>query len=761
MCTGCGGFLFETTWLTGPNAGQVTGRLHPVAAEWEELLSRPATANLTLPVRKQSQADVWPDQGFFISQVDVLNPNNRRGRFGGYLTRNNGVGGGALPVTAVSMDAALLKRNLAGPDAPYSLTSFIDSVAETVQYTIQKPVAMNDLDPVAASGLYPATKGSLAAFLVKIAQGNTEGEGFTGVPILDSVLDPPYTIQTGPVKGAFVDAVQNWWDFKNIGQLIAEMVSAEDGIEYWLEHIYTNGYWRTVMHFSDRVGTDRDYTIKSDREAQAYGLEVDGSNRASRVYGVGGGSEWNTQFSVAYDSGRDPNFPEWHDTVTWKDQTVSDTINGLTAGQVADRRDPTTIPSATLVGMPDYDPDAAGFDPQKGFPRPEICRPGDTFGVDIGYGAITVKDLQVRNLGVSWSLKEGVPVERTIAMQPVVRAANSVRTQVPALPPAAEVPVDQSDPQDGGGGSVTADPWPTPGKLTNIQTTDLTEISGMEIQHTTPGGYVWVLEDEFETPDQVSCVSRKTGERVGWFTPNPGVSAAPVGDPEAIRYSYVSDKLVIADTGDNDLDRPTSGANQPHLLVVTEPAATFKGTVAATKLPIAYPGGERINVETLLIHTKTDEVFLVSKESNRARVFSYGALSAMSTVNNVGTLVATLNLPQVADGCHVANGNFVLFRTATKSETVVMKSWNWLYGGIIGTPAMTKCEAITIESTCAFFVTTEGVNPPIYRVLIPTSFGATCSTPEGPDDDPPASNPSATVPGQLIPMNNWKLQLPI
>lgn len=741
--------------LSGPNAGQVTNVLHPIGGEWEEGYSRPSTGSLILAARDPSQVDVWPDTGIYISQV--MPDGSRRCRFGGYFPANGGNGGGALTVGMVSIDTALNKCLFAGPDDPYTLIGVgVPGPSTDIFYLVGKPTGMEVRTDFYSSANYPATQASLPAFLVKVAaKGNLEGEGSTRVPLLDSVVDQPYTEWDGlPPVPAFMLPFQNWWDFKNIGQWVAEMVGAEDGVKYWIEHIYTNGYWSSVMHFSDQIGTDRDYTLRSDRDLWQYGLEVDGTQRASRVYGVGAGEEWNTQFSIAYDAGRDTDYPEWQATQAWKDQTGT-TLDGLTRGVVADHRDPTTIPSGTVVGLPDYDSDAAGFDPQKGFPAPEICVPGDTFGVDIGYGAITVKDIRVRNLGVAWSLKEGAPVERTIAMQPLERPSLSVRTQTPTKPPDAELPVTQTP-------TVTADPWPQRGKLTNVTNDALTEISGMEASVQNPG-HVWVTDDEALTSHQVHLVSLKDGHTAATFTPNPGVSASPVGDPEAIRLSRLTGKLVLADTGDNALNRPTSGANQPHLLSVTEPkGAGSKGQVAAAKYPIAYPNGERINCETLLIHPTTDVVYLVSKETTRARVFSYGPLSAMSTANNVGTLVATLAIKNVSDGTHTYKGNFILLLNGT-TKALVLKSDFSYAGAQLTIPAMTKPEAIAVRDSCSFVVTTEGTNAPIYQELIPTSFGATCTTPAGSSGTggTTPTNPNATVPGQLIPMNNWKLQLPI
>lgn len=752
ICGFCGdGWRFETTKLSGPDAGQVTNVLHPIAVEFEELYSRPSGGSITLATRDVSANDVWPDTGIYISQV--MPDGSRRGRFGGYFPKNNGSGGGALTVAFESLDGFLQHRLLAGPADPYTLRVSGPPV-DFLQFNIRKPIAPENEVTIFSSPPFPVVRSALPVFLVRAAQGNLEGEGFTGVPTLDAVIGEPSQIYPGTTYPDYTFTEQSWWDFKNIGQMISEMVEAEVGVKYQLSHEYSNGYWSTLMTFADTVGVDRDYTLKSDREGWQYGLEVDGSDKASRVYGIGAGEEWTTQYSIAYDAGRDPDYPERQVTQAWKDQTIAANLDGLTKGYVADHRDPTTVPSMTVVGLPDYDPDAEGYDPQKGFPAPEICRPGDTYLVDIGYGAITVRDIRVRNLGVAWSLKEGAPVERVLAMQPIERPSLSIKTQTPAKPAAPTVATDNNS------GAVTADPWPTPGILSTISVPTLTEISGMEVSRANPG-FVWVHDDELDNP-QVVLVNMKNGRQAASFTPSPGVSSGGVGDPEAIRLARSTGTLVLADTGDNTLSRPTSGSGQPHLIALPEPkGGGNKGTLVATRYPIAYPNGERINVETLLIHPTTEQVYLVSKEATRARVFSYGALSAMSTVNNVGTLVATLNMPGVSDGTHSWTGQFLLFRQANKTGTVVLKQ-NWRYAGTIDTPAMNKSEAIAVVNSCAFVTTSEGARPPLYQVLIPKTFGATCATPAGPGGGGGTpTNPNVKVPGQLINMSNWKLQLPI
>lgn len=757
MCGYCEeGWRFETTELGGPQAGRVKAVLHPISAEWEEGYSRPSTGTIILSTKDPAPEDIWSGKtGLYISQV--MRDGTYRPRFGGYIPKYNGAGGGGTTVAFHSIDKFLDKRYLLGPSTPYGLTvQFPTSPTGQLVVSIKKPTS-----PTVTVGLQTANLGagkglaSLAAFLVNFARGGLEGEGFVGIPTLTGVADLPDDIF--PLAGTWD---QPWWNVKNIGQFIAEMVASERGIKYQLEHSRDNGYWSSVMRFADTVGVARDYTLLSDREGWQYALEVDAEEKATRVCGIGSGNEGYTQFSIAYDADSVDNLPEHQSVQSWKDVTNAEVLDGLAKGYVLDHRDPATVPSMTVVGMPDYDPDAAGYEPQKGFPGPEICKPGDTCKVDLGYGVITVRGIAIRILAVAWRLGVGNPVERTLAMQPIIRPNTSVRTQVPAKPPAPTQPIGNTT-----GGRVS-DPWPTAGKVTSATNAALDEISGMEVSVKNPD-HVWVHNDEQLANHQVHLVSLEDGHTAATYTPNPGVSAAPIGDPEAIRISKVSGNLVLADIGDNALNRPISGANQPHLLVVDEPeGGGSKGKVTATRLPIAYPYGRRWNAEALLIHPTTDEVFIITKEATRAQVFSYGPLSAMSTTNNVGTLVATLGVRNVTDATHTFAGGFVLLLREGTNSVVVLKL-NWLLAGYIPIPAMAKPEAIGVESSCSFVVTTEtkstGSGPaPIYRVLIPTKFGATCSTPAGPTGT--GGTPTKTgykVPGQMIPMTYWKLQLPV
>lgn len=741
MCSFCGeGWRFEATELGGPNAGRVKAVLHPISAKWENLYSQVSDGSMLVSTRDPSQADLWAGStGIYISQV--MPDGSRRARFGGWIPKYNGAGGGDSTIAFQSIEGFLAKRMVAGLNDPYGITVTGSTL------TVVKPKLPSGTVPVYGPIATTGTQAAFAAFLVKVAQGNLVGEGFRGLSNLNAVVDPPNAI--------VYDQSINWWDFKVILSAIEELVKAENGVKYWLEHTFNNGYWSTLMHFSDEIGEDRNYTILSDREAFEYGLEVNAEDKATRVYGLGSGEEENTQFSIAYDADEIDNLPEHQVSVAWKDVTIPETLNALTRGYVTDHRDPVTVPSAALMGLPDYDPDVAGYNPQKGFPGPEILQPGDKFGVGIGYGLITVRDLGVRCLGVSWSLDQGSPATRIIAMQPLIRPNLSIRTQTPARPPAPTQPIGT------GGNPVSVTPWPVPGLVVHVDQSQLNEISGMETSRINPGN-VAVFNDEVEDY-QVRLINLKSGSKYAAFKLEPGLPASQ-GDPEAIRWSQKSQKQVLADTGDNDNNRPTSGPNQPALYVFTEPKGGGNKTVKTRRLPISFPNNKSINCETLLIHPETDHVFLVSKEGTRARIFSFGTLGSMSTNDNEGTLVATINEKLISDGTHTWDGDRVLFRSAATAKTLVYNSTSWKKEGDgIPTPAMTKSEAIAVESTCSFLTTTEGEDAPIYRVLLDKKYGALCGTVSGSTGTGTGSGSGTTakVPGQLLNLDAFKLTLPV
>lgn len=747
MCRQCGdGWRFEATDLA---TGRVKAVLHPISADWEDALCQPSTASLLLATQDPSADDVFATEtGLFVSRVaeDGL---TREPFWGGFVVDTSGEGGGAFTVAAVSMDGYLSHRLLADDDGGIRLTVTQVAVPPGVAGTkLYKPVdttAANDVlvyvDPAFETAVVAKT-------LVLVTQPRQLFPTGNGIPLTPTLA--------APVANLWADTGFNWWDFKNIGSAIREMVEATPGLKYWVTHAWDDGYWSSEIVFSDAIGTTRDYTLRSDYEGWKYGLRVDGKDKATRVYGIGSGSEATTLFSVAYDAAE--RAPEFQATVSWKDQTNPTIIDQLTAGYVTDHRDPVAVPAMTLIGLPDTD------DPATGYPPPSLLQPGDKFEVDIGYGAITVRDIQVKCLGVASKLEQGKPLQRVIAMLPVVRPSDSIRTQTPArsLDVPAEAPIENQQ------GAKTVDPWPEPGLVTRIHPNTLHEISGTQVSYANPG-HIWVHNDNEVDGDlgvmylvDIRKGSATKGEIAGRFQVN---NQAATSDYEGIRMFPGNPTLYIGDIGDNDNVRPNGFLHK-----LAEPVGGGnKGTLPTEVVTLQYPfSGGWLNTEALLV-APDGQVITITKENNRARVVTFG-------VNPTGTVMgnhfATLNdVDFVVDATYTVDGRFILIRTNHNQATFVYETSTWTRVGKIPTPAMPKGEGITVESSCSFLVTTEAkphapigeTETPVYRVLIPRQFGATCGTPEGPSGgggSGPAA-PDGTIPAQVLDLSNWKLTLPI
>lgn len=751
----CGdGWRFEATELS---TGRVKAVLHPIKADWEEVFCQPSSGQLLLAAKDVSANDIWPHTtGVYISQV---NPDGtRRARWAGYVEKFSGSAGGAVTVALNSIEEYLWHRYVADKNGPLLMfTVSLEDVGLPVNYVfLMRPNPGNESGTTVAFDPN-GTQAGFAALLANIPNlpDNANGIPLTGVAVSPTVIQHKDFVR--------------WTDVKNIGDKLKEMIERADGVKYRLDHSYelgTDGWqWSTKMLFSDSLGQDRPYTLRSDLEGWGYGLEIDAKNEADRVYGLGsidgealdpmnpdaggveGGDDRNSgviMFAVAYDEAE--NLPEFQAAVNWNDEKSPDTLNQNTVGYVQDHRDPVAVPAMTLVGLGWSD----------GVPPPEELMLGDEVGVEIGYGVLTYRGQRAKILGIAWSLDDESPVQRTLAFQPVIRASTSVKLQVPAVAsaPASGTPVQNQI----GSQQPVADPWPTAGEAVKIQPKDLAEVSGMQYSKSMPDN-VWVHNDENDASRQVRLINLATGNEIGSYTP----SGPNRKDPEAIRLRPTDGMLVLADIGDNDNNRSSR-----RLFFTPEPtSAGAKGTIPSTLIRINYPFGAR-NAETLLIHPTSGEIFIVTKETKRARIVTFGTAP---TDNMTGTLVKKLtDIQNVSDGTFTNNGQFVLFRAAGVQNTIVYRVSDWTKVGEIPTPAMAKSEAITIEGfrtgACSFLVTTEGKKPPIYRVLLPNEYGSTCSAPAGEETAEPPGSPSApspstaTVPGQILDLTQWKLTLP-
>lgn len=385
MCDVCTqGWRVEATELS---TGVVKAVLHPVSADWEEQYSRPGTGSLTASIFGPSASDVWPHTtGVYISRV--FPDGSRYGHFGGYIETfgPNPENWALFNLGLQPMDEYPFHRLLADDDEGLSYST---------------PGYVSDEDP--GPGM---SQTQIALDLLNLA---VSGKGY--IP-LSGTADPSNVLQ-----------IANWnpWDFKNLGEAIQELVEAPNGVTYRMTHHFFENpqRWETRLVFSDELNIDRGIPLRGDLEGWQYGLEVDGKDQASRVYGVGTGESTQQMFSIAYDE--DASLPEFQKTIAWKDVSVPATLDAYTVGAVTLYRDPTATPSMTLVGLDDV--------------PPETLITGDIVSPEMGYGLATFRGEKARVVSQAWKLSEGQPPTRTLALLPIIRPSLSVKIQVPAVAP--------------------------------------------------------------------------------------------------------------------------------------------------------------------------------------------------------------------------------------------------------------------------------------------------------------------------------------
>lgn len=179
----------------------------------------------------------------------------------------------------------------------------------------------------------------------------------------------------------------------------------------------------------------------------------------------------------------------------------------------------------------------------------------------------------------------------------------------------SESPVDSMTPGDSS--SVDSAPPPDAASCGCTEYTDATsagtissallrEISGLASSKTSPG-VIWTHNDSGDTPRFFAI------DTAGAFLGELTVTGATAVDWEdlAVGPCPAGSCIYMGDIGDNGMARDNAA-----LYRITEPKVEAKPfakmTVAAEKIPFAYPDG-KWNAEALLVHPTTGEIVIVTK----------------------------------------------------------------------------------------------------------------------------------------------------
>jgi hypothetical protein len=163
----------------------------------------------------------------------------------------------------------------------------------------------------------------------------------------------------------------------------------------------------------------------------------------------------------------------------------------------------------------------------------------------------------------------------------------------------------------------------------------------------------------------------------------------------------------VGDIGDNTSHRRS-------ISVSRVPVGRGDRTVKVPKYRLVYPGGPS-NAETLVRHPRTGRLYIATKSANGGALYAVPrSLSRRHT--NVLRRVGPV-LPVATDGAFLPGGNFLVIRSYARAELYRWPSMASL--GSFPLPGQTQGEGLTVGSAGAVLLSSEGVDQPVLRTLLP------------------------------------------
>ncbi|HUS21124.1 MAG TPA: hypothetical protein VMZ66_03825 [Aeromicrobium sp.] len=198
--------------------------------------------------------------------------------------------------------------------------------------------------------------------------------------------------------------------------------------------------------------------------------------------------------------------------------------------------------------------------------------------------------------------------------------------------------------------------------------------------------------------------------------------------------------LWLGDLGDNDEKR-----DDVSIIAFPEPGPGTHHLTTADRYGVRFPDGP-VDVEGMLVHPTSDQVFLVSKSRDGlGTIYRLPMLRPGSTVEAEDLHVEAPRA--VTDATFTHAGTRALLRT--NEEVWIYNPTTWEPMSKIETPKLDQGESVTVESgDRTMLLGSEGKNSPILRVPLPDQPAAappTLSQPDNVADTDGADDGSAAV----------------
>jgi hypothetical protein len=191
----------------------------------------------------------------------------------------------------------------------------------------------------------------------------------------------------------------------------------------------------------------------------------------------------------------------------------------------------------------------------------------------------------------------------------------------------------------------------------------------------------------------------------------------------------------VGDLGDN---RHARGSVQVYRVPLGD--ARGERAVDAASFELAYPDGAR-DAEALLVHPRTGQVLVVSKELTGGTVYAAPRPLDPHAVNRLRAVGRVPGL--VTDGAFFPDGKHLVLRTY---GTAAVYTWPGLDRvGTFGLPAQEQGEAVAVSPAGEVLIGTEGAYTQVLRIALPPAVARAVGV-AAPDRPVASPAPSSTSP---------------
>lgn len=397
----CGTDWVFRVWVTETaditlNTMRLDQIIHPISAEWQNILNEPGTATITIDIHPESLEDpltgqprrwVWPNSSLIsierISGDDGASPASPIIEFVGYIEQFSAdARGGTASLGLRTVDALLEKVIIADPDN--------DTFDQVDQNEILETLC---------------TK-----YVIEYGWNTSGDYGPDGIP-------PEYGgfwLTFDSVNGAR-DRDRTYYgdDLASLYERVKQMTEVINGGDYEFQYQVIDNHLYVTMVFRDRVGKTASQQTYVNDDLLDFSIDVDGTDQVLQVLGVSArdaaGIRYayadrdlgyypilHTQAGIAYEEIR----AGVADPLGWVQEKVE--------GELEDRKNAFANPSFSVPGLTKMKP-----------------RMGDTITLNACHGLCSYNG-EGRIVAISGSLQRGSPYTRTFELDGLASAIDAV-----------------------------------------------------------------------------------------------------------------------------------------------------------------------------------------------------------------------------------------------------------------------------------------------------------------------------------------------